>query len=1284
MWRRLISRVLVLPVVLALSSAAEAQAAPATLVPIQAAPVAVTPAAVPEAAGSWSLAGSMGAARAHHTATLLPSGTVLVAGGSGDAGAELYDPASNSWSPAAGMSTARSDHTATLLPSGKVLVAGGSNPSTGTMASAELYDPAGNTWAPARSMSAARDDFTATLLPSGKVLVAGGCADSSCATNFLASAELYDPASDTWSPAGSMGAARSDFTATLLPSGKVLVAGGYNDGGDAMAGAELYDPASNTWAPAASMSAARDDFTATLLPSGEVLVAGGYSYSTRTTASAELYDPASNTWAPAASMSAARDDFTATLLPAGKVLVAGGHDYSSNTLAGAELYDPASNTWAPAASMSAARFMQAATLLPSGQVLVAGGVGLTPGSPTASAELYSPGISPNAPTVSGRAAATGLPTPGLASTPTLSVTAGAPLTSATPLTPTASGIWSPAGNMSAARALHTATLLPSGKVLVAGGCPDVSCGTYLGSAELFDPAGNTWSPAASLGAARGADTATLLPSGKVLVAGGCNGNDCDSAAGAAELYDPAVDAWSPAGSLGTARGLHTATLLPSGKVLVAGGVDTSRNALAGAELYDPATNSWSPAGSMSTARALHTATRLPSGKVLVAGGCSSEDCASPLASAEVYDPASDTWSPAGGLATARAWHTATLLLSGKVLVAGGCSGQGCNLAVASAELYDPASNTWAPAGSMAEARGLHTATLLASGQVLVAGGVTGSGNSVLASAELYDPASNTWAPTGSMAEARGVHTATLLRSGQVLVTGGSSGQGPLAGAELYTPGARPAGPVGGASGRPATPGVPPTTTLPSTPGVAMTPTLETTPGPTMTPTLGTTPGPTMTPTLGATPGPAMTPTLGTTPGPAMMPTVAATTSLAITPTVVVSASEAPGGRDTSPQSSLADQAALVSGNNAFAFALYDALRGEPGNLVFSPYGISSALAMAYAGAGGQTETQMSSTLHFALPRARLYPAFDALDLALAGRTQISSSFQLTVTNSLWGQTGYPFLESFLDVLKQDFGAGLQLVDFQAAPEPAREAINAWVADKTQGKIADLLPSGTVDSGTRLVLADALYFKGAWADPFEPGETTNGPFHLVDGSQVSVPMMEQKAFLDYAEGPDYQAVELPYSGSDILMVILLPPAGQWDAFEKSLSADRLANILQGLALTQVNLTLPKFKYGSAFALGKTLAALGMPDAFDPSAADFSGMDGQPHDFSIGEVVHQALVAVDESGTEAAAATGVNMPGAAVPAPDTKTFKADHPFVYLIRDAKTGTILFLGRVEDPSQG
>src|SRR5882724_10289340 len=330
--------------------------------------------------------------------------------------------------------------------------------------------------------------------------------------------------------------------------------------------------------------------------------------------------------------------------------------------------------------------------------------------------------------------------------------------------------WTATGSLTTARYYHTATLLPSGKVLVAGGYN----GSYLSSAELYDPATGSWSSTGSLTTARRWHTATLLPSGKVLVAGGDNGFSFLSSA---ELYDPATGSWSSTGSLTTARELHTATLLPSGEVLVAGGFGDGFVSLSSAELYDPASGTWSATGSLATARVCHTATLLPSGKVLAAGGYNG-GCPR---SAELYDPASGTWSATGSLTTARAGHAATLLPSGKVLVAGGFNGFSF---LSSAELYDPATGSWSSTGSLTTAREFHTATLLPSGKVLVAGGYNG-GN--LCSGELYDPATGSWSSTGSLTTARGQHTATLLPSGKVLVAGGLGSSGSLSSAELYDP-----------------------------------------------------------------------------------------------------------------------------------------------------------------------------------------------------------------------------------------------------------------------------------------------------------------------------------------------------------------------------------------------------------------------------------------------------------------------------------------------------------------
>ncbi|MBN1139174.1 MAG: serpin family protein [Anaerolineae bacterium] len=390
------------------------------------------------------------------------------------------------------------------------------------------------------------------------------------------------------------------------------------------------------------------------------------------------------------------------------------------------------------------------------------------------------------------------------------------------------------------------------------------------------------------------------------------------------------------------------------------------------------------------------------------------------------------------------------------------------------------------------------------------------------------------------------------------------------------------------------------------------------------------------------------------------------------------ATPAPGGGQ-------ADVPVLVNGNTAFAFDLYQALKGQPGNLFFSPYSISQALAMTYAGARGETEQQMAKVLHFDLPQSGLHPSFKGLDQELAQRGQgaqgqDAKGFRLNVVNALWGQQGYEFLPAFLDLLSQNYDAGLQFVDYVNAAEQARTTINDWVSQQTEGKIKDLIPAGVLDSLTRLVLTNAIYFNAAWAMPFDKGMTKDGAFTLLDGSQVQVPMMKQTGSLGYAKGQGYQAVELPYDGQELSMVILLPAEGQFAAFEGSLDAAQVEAILQELAPGQVALTMPRFKFDSQFSLKDALSQMGMPLAFSFDA-DFSGMTGDRELF-IGAVLHKAFVSVDEAGTEAAAATAVEM--SLESAPETPAeVTVDRPFLFLIRDRKTGTLLFLGRVVDPSQ-
>lgn len=389
-------------------------------------------------------------------------------------------------------------------------------------------------------------------------------------------------------------------------------------------------------------------------------------------------------------------------------------------------------------------------------------------------------------------------------------------------------------------------------------------------------------------------------------------------------------------------------------------------------------------------------------------------------------------------------------------------------------------------------------------------------------------------------------------------------------------------------------------------------------------------------------------------------------------------------RVSSPDVATSDLAELVNGNSAFALDLYQAVSGKDGNLFCSPYSISLALAMTYAGARGETAQQMANTLRFTLPQHRLHRAFNGLDLELAARGEGArgkdeKGFRLNIVNAIWGQKDYKFLAEFLDVLGENYGAGLKLLDFVNAPEKSRITINHWVSDQTEGRIEDLIPQGVIDTLTRLVLTNAIYFNAAWLYPFSEEMTNDGVFHLLDCGEVIVPMMRQTESFGYAEGEGYQAVELLYDGSQLSMVILVPEAGQFKAFEGSLDAERVDAIVSSLAYRRVALTMPKFEFESYFSLADTLAAMGMPVAFT-AAADFSGMTGT-RELAISEILHKAFVSVDEAGTEAAAATAVVMKLTAQPEEPVEVM-VDRPFVFLIRDIDTGTILFIGRVVDPS--
>jgi serpin B len=375
---------------------------------------------------------------------------------------------------------------------------------------------------------------------------------------------------------------------------------------------------------------------------------------------------------------------------------------------------------------------------------------------------------------------------------------------------------------------------------------------------------------------------------------------------------------------------------------------------------------------------------------------------------------------------------------------------------------------------------------------------------------------------------------------------------------------------------------------------------------------------------------------------------------------------------------------LVEENSAFAFDLYQLLRQENDNVFFSPYSISQALAMTYAGARGDTEKQMSDTLHFVLSQDRLHPTFNGLDIELGKRGvgaqgKDEEDFRLNIVNAIWGQEDYRFLAEFLDVLAENYGAGLRTLDFVDTPEASRITINDWVSEQTEDRIEDLIPEGAIDALTRLVLTNAIYFNAAWQFPFNEDATADGPFYLLDGGEVTVPMMTQTESFGYAEGDDYQAVALPYDGHELSMVILLPRESRFETFESSMDYQVIKGIISDLGNQQVNLTMPKFEFESEFSLKKALTAMGMPVAFSADA-DFSGMTGN-RDLAIDNILHKAFVSVDEAGTEAAAATAVIMTLTAVPAPPV-VVTVDRPFIFLIRDIETGAILFVGRVVNPS--
>ncbi|MBG29701.1 MAG: proteinase inhibitor I4 serpin [Opitutae bacterium] len=389
-----------------------------------------------------------------------------------------------------------------------------------------------------------------------------------------------------------------------------------------------------------------------------------------------------------------------------------------------------------------------------------------------------------------------------------------------------------------------------------------------------------------------------------------------------------------------------------------------------------------------------------------------------------------------------------------------------------------------------------------------------------------------------------------------------------------------------------------------------------------------------------------------------------------------------------------DVGAVSEGNTKFALKLYDQLNDEKGNLFLSPYSISTALSMTYAGARGDTEAEMAKALEFHLPQKRLHAGFSDLKLGLREARE-KGGVELSIANALWPQKNYRFLPEYLNLIERDYDSVGRPLDYSNS-EKARGIINKWVEQETNDKIKDLIPSGVLDSLTRMVLTNAIYFKGNWDVQFQEKSTREMPFKVTPTNLVKTPMMYQKGNFGYFQDDDVQVLEMPYKGEKVSMFVLLPNQGGGQPFrrptnppakkktladlEKILSPDKLSEWIGKVRRTKVDTWFPKFKMTSEFSLSQQLQALGMKKAF--GGADFSGMDGSKRLY-LSAVLHKAFVEVNEEGTEAAAATAVVVRTRSA-RPMGPRFRADHPFIFLIRDKATGSILFLGRYADPSKG
>jgi len=802
--------------------------------------------------------------------------------------------------------------------------------------------------------------------------------------------------------------------------------------------------------------------------------------------------------------------------------------------------------------------------------------------------------------------------------------------------------WVAAGALRLARASTHAARLADGRVLVVGSdnvCTPGGAWDESMAAEVFDPGAGTWNATGSLNAPRDGFVAVTLDDGRVLVTGGMTpGAPAEGVFGAyssTKLYDPRTGTWLAKGLLNVARFAPAGALLADGTVLVVGGTyldSSTTRALASAELFDPDSGSWSRTGDLRAARGGAHAVTLADGRVLVVGGSGEADGA-PLGSAEVLDPATGTWASAGSLATTRQGFGLVGLPDGGALVVGGFTDSETPVATASAERFDPRTLSWSSAGSMQSAAANRTAVLLRDGRVLVAGGISGPDfqpeSRAIADAEVYDPGNGSWTATTPLPEPRERASVVTLADGSVLLVGGDRGY------------------VGPAS----------TPWCPELIGAAVRYVPE---------------------NMASFPTP--------TPRPAAV-------DVAISN--VPRAAAAP-----------AEAKKAATAINAFGLDLLESAGRAGANLIFSPTSIAIALAMARAGARGETAAQMDTVLRSA-GADKLAAAMNALDAALATRSGTFNGpdgdpldVTLRIANATFAQQGMPIEQSFLDALAARFGTGVRLVDYGADPEAARRLINAWVKHQTAQRILELLQQGDVTTLTRVALVNAIYLKAPWLNPFDPKDTAPGRFTRADGSRVTVPMMDLESTglgpnFPVAIGTGWRAVRMPCLGSrserygtdELAMTIIVPD--DLAAFERTLTPARLADMTSTkedgglLDYRKVDLTLPRFSIESRFDLKATLQAMGMPLAFDPQRADFTGITTLPGGLYLAKVIHQANIDVDEKGTEAAAATAVvGVTGGPGDTSKPVVIRADRPFLFVLSDVPTGVVLFIGRVADPS--